>query len=177
MEFLRQFGHIAPQFVLAIVLHNDQCRLHLLVLSAADPAAHLLLKQCYNVRNHVVSLSLQLKQCLWRSNENLGVSEFDIILEALLVDQHLDTVFLGIATELGPRVLRYHLVTEQELVITLPMDKSSSSYSNVLQQTQVTDLMCHPHIVKQLRTLDVVRFDTAYIEWFFLQQCGDQLVH
>uniref|UniRef100_A0A8W7NZU2 Uncharacterized protein n=1 Tax=Anopheles coluzzii TaxID=1518534 RepID=A0A8W7NZU2_ANOCL len=172
-----QILHVALQLVLPIVAHDDQGRLHLLVLLARDPTAHLLLQQRYDVRYHVVPLLLQRKQRLRRTDEYFRLTKPHIVAKVFLVHQHLHAVPIVATAEVWPGVLGNHFVAEQKFVVPLTVHKPGPSYTHILQQAQVSDLVLHAHIIEHGRTLDIVRLNAPYVQWLFAQKCGHQLCH
>lgn len=70
-------------------------------------------------------------ECVHVPDEQLGVSELHVA-DVQVAQQHHDGVLVGVAAEVGPRVLRQHLVALEEAVVALPGREAGATDSNVL---------------------------------------------
>lgn len=77
-----------------------------------------------------------------RPDEELGVPELDVG-ELQVPQQHHDGVLVAGAAEVGPGVLREHLVALQEAVVALPRREPRPAHAHVLHQPQVGHLVPH----------------------------------
>lgn len=80
-------------------------------------------------------------------DEKFGMSELHV-RDLQVAQEHHDGVLVVGAAEVGPRVLRQHLVALEEAVIALARREAGAAYAHVLHQAQVR------HLVPHLRTPD-----------------------
>ena len=61
--------------------------------------------------DHLGAVVFQREHRLWRLDEQLGFAVLHVVLVVVLAQNHLTTLTLVAAPEVGPRVLRHHLVS------------------------------------------------------------------
>lgn len=103
------------------------------------------------------------------------MTELAVVNKTLLLEQNSNALLVGTASVVGPGVLGKHFVTKQELVISLSVDEASTSNANVLEQSQVSNLVLDPDVIKYCRGLQVVGLDASNVEGLLRQKRGDQI--
>ena len=114
---------------------------------------------------------------LRRTDEDLGLAVNHVLFKVLLLNQNADSVAVGSAAKVRPRVLRHHFVSPQETIVTLSIGETRSTDTDILDQTQIIDLVADSFLVEENGRFLVVGFDTADVVRLFRSQILHQSNH
>lgn len=88
--------------------------------------------------------------------------------------KNLGAARLKVSVPSRPRCITTDPETIKELVVKLTKGKSCSTHSNVLQETEITDLMLHEIVLKVSSLLLLVGFDASDVMRMAFGECVDE---